>query len=240
MVILVAFMGSWYYTDIFDVAGVDCCKLSKRSLKSLQFLFGKKPGNVFMELCPLASVDGLPYHCYLLFTAVLCCLYLGIQKHSECLGLSPCVRFVLRGYHAGLRTRFISSSQRIGFGLQVPVAGSQQKCCLPSSSWFYFSGKPLQHVLTWVNGHPCSLQLSSIHGKITSRSLGEETDKTIIITVWKCSFNYPTWFYYFFFRLVNYICPGLGSGSPLNFASGLMSPNGLNPSMCWEWFTDGK
>lgn len=166
-----------------------------------------------MELCPLASVDGLPYHCYLLFTAVFCCLYLGIQKHSECLGLSPSLSelFWVRGYRAGLHTRFSSSSQRIRFRLQIPLAGSHQKCYFPSSSWFYFSGKlwtvkPLQYVLDvseWASPFSAA-ECCTWENNLQRPGWGDMLmDKTVVITVRKRSFNYFTWvlggFFVFFF-----------------------------------------
>lgn len=226
---------------------VDCCELSKWSLKRLQcwFLHGKELGSIFMDLSPFTSVDELPYHSYLLLTAVLCCVCLGIPKHSGCLGLTSPL-------WASLRQRSLCGPvvqvHRQHTLNQTEVAGH---CGRDTSKLLFSFLLLILFISESVNGKNLAvsfdmsewallLPVADFHleqNNLQSPAWGREMlmDKVTNITVQKHSCFLKNYLHDVFGGWwIAYVWVLVISQSYLDLPSGLTSPKGLSQSVCWE------
>lgn len=163
MVISVASAGSWYCLDIFDVAEVDCCKLSKMIFDktAVVVLVRQKAWQCFHGALPIC-LHG--WSTLSLLPAVHSCALLPGSWHPETERLGLCLSlsglFWVRGSHVGLHTTFIKQLTKD----QIPIAGPcgrvTPEVLFSFPLLIYLSGKlrttvkPLQCVLMWLNGCP--------------------------------------------------------------------------------------
>lgn len=181
MVISVASTGSRYCLDVFDVAGVDCCKLSKMIFEktSVVVLAQQKAWRCFHGALPLWMV-------YLI--AATCCsqlcsaAWILAPRNRERLGLSPSLSglFWVRGSHVRLHARFIKQLTKDEIQIAGPCGRVTWEVLFSFPFLILFLRENANNSKTFAvcfdvsEWASCSLQLSSIHGQITSRALAEE------------------------------------------------------------------